>query len=179
MKFRTFAIVFVLCGCLALCGCHWVSQPGLPDTTGADVYGPPTVEIGGADDDGIGFVPWHGITTGDGTFHPNIIRGPQGGQHIWVSAHIQNLWPHKLLMSVGMHDMATGALVLPGDVTRILELTPYPTFYDYEGFIAYVSDPCAIADRPIRVTIHASDLYGVVTEDSAVITPVWSLPCGP
>ena len=159
---------------LMLCGCGWVSQPDLPDATGAEVFGPPSVEIGGANDDGSGFVAWH-----DGTVHPTIIRGPQGGQHIWVSAHMQNLWPHKLLMAVGMHDEETGALVLPGDVTRILELTSDVGFYHYNGFIAYVSEPCKIHDRKIRVHILAQDLFGVATTDTAVITPVWSLPCTP
>ena len=170
-----FARFPVIAWSLACCACGFVSQPGMPDASGdPDVLGPVSVEIGGANDDGIGFVPWH-----DGLARPNIIRGLQGGQHIWVSIHTHALWPHKALVSVGMHDEATGALVLPGDVTRMLELTPHETFYAFEGFVAYVSDPCAVANRPIRVRVQASDLYGVATADSAVITPIWSQPCPP
>ena len=162
------------CFALALGGCAYVSQPGLDATNGADVFGPPSIEIGGAADDGIGFIPWH-----DGTVHPTIIQGPQGGQHIWVSVHTNNLWRQKIQLSVGMRDEVTGALVLPGDVTRILSLTPHETFDAYEGFVAYVSEPCVIANRRIRATVLALDLYGLVTSDSAVITPVWSNPCAP
>ncbi len=159
---------------LLLSGCGFVSQPGVDAGGSADVLGPPGLEIGGADDSGLGFVSWR-----DGTARPTIISGPQGGQHIWVSAHIRGLWPKKISLSVGMHDFLTGALVLPGDVTRIVDLTPYPDDYEYQGFIAYVSNPCAIADRAIRVEMVASDLYGVATSDSAVVTPQWSYPCGP
>ncbi len=155
-------------------GCGYVSQPGLDATNGADVYGPPRLEIGGANDDGIGFIPWHGATV-----RPKIIQGPQGGQHIWVSMRSNGLWPKKIMLSVDMRDATTGALVLPGDVTRILGLTPHETFDAYDGFIAYVSEPCAIADRPIRVTMFASDLYGVATSDSAIVLPIWSTVCAP
>ncbi len=164
---------FIGLAAFALGGCSWASQPGIDAGGGGDL-GPPSLEIGGADDSGLGFVSWR-----DGTAKPTIIRGPQGGQHVWVSAHAHGLWKQKILLTVNMHDEQTGVLVEPGEVSRILNLTPYGDFDAYEGFTAYVSAPCAIANRLIRVEMLASDLYGVATSDSAVVTPQWSYPCGP
>ncbi len=168
------ARLFIGCLSLLLCTCGWTAQPGLDAGSGADVVGEPSVEIGGANLDGIGFALWHGTDP-----HPNIISGPQGGQHIWVSAHTRNLWYNKLSLTVEMRDDATGDIIAPGEVTRMVTLSRDVTFDRYEGLTAFLSSPCAVADHKIRIKLTAADLYGVATSDTAVVTPVWSQPCAP
>lgn len=164
-----------LLGLSLLAGCGTPVTPPAADAVGpADVYGKPTLTIGGANDDGFGFVQWH-----EAPAHPKIVSGLQGGQHIWVSMRSQNLWPEHMAIAVVMHDAATGALVEPGEVNRMLKLLPRPGYDTYEGFVAYVSKPCAIAGKKVRVEMTVRDLYGVTAQDSAEITPVWGGLCAP
>lgn len=137
--------------------------------------GDPWLQIGGSADDGSGFVQWH-----DANPKPKIIAGIQGGQHIWVSMRTRDVWPKKALLGVTMHRKDTGELVQPGKIERIVsELANYGTFYGFYGFVAYVSEPCVIRDRALQVTAEVSDLYGVVTTDTAVVTPTWDGLCAP
>ena len=155
----------------ALCGCTTTAPP--PDT--ADVSHHPSVEIGGARTDGTGFVPWHGTDP-----HPALIAGIQGGQHLWVSMRMQDLWPKQILLAVTMHLVDTGELVQPGKIERIISsLVNWSDAYGYDGFVAFVSEPCRLRNRAVSVTVEASDLYGVATSDTAIVTPTWDGVCGP
>ncbi len=131
------------------------------------------VQVGGANEDGTGFVDWS-----SGTFSPKVITGPQGGQHVWVSTKSIRVSPTKLRIGVIMHDAETGDLVKPGRV----EMTHTPAknaegWYEYDGIPAFVKEPCVISGRKLKVDLDISDLYGVTASTSAFITPHFDLWC--
>ncbi|MBI5608291.1 MAG: hypothetical protein HY902_05370 [Deltaproteobacteria bacterium] len=142
----------------------------------------PRVQVGGADDGGNGFVDWS-----SGSYPATLIHGPQGGQHIWVSAKTKNLFPNKARVSVTMYlESASGdELVKPGTTTVTGTLKPFPAppelpgeWLIYAGLPAFVSQPCKLAQQKVRVQVEVSDLYGVVASNKAWIRPKWTfMPC--
>lgn len=151
----------------------------LPGDGSATAVSGPTAVVGGSDDAGNGFVDWS-----SGMFSPAIIHGPQGGQHIWVSAKTQNLYPKKARIAVTMYQETPGPteeMVKPGrvEVTGTLKSWPAPPelpgpWLLYAGLPAFVSEPCKITGRKIRVELEISDLYGVKATHKAWIVPKWT-----
>lgn len=156
---------------LGLIATSCTTMPPLVDET-QDSMNPPTIELGGANDDGTGFIPWHGTDA-----HPRIIRGPQGGQHVWISLRAQNLAEKSMVVRVVMRDVATGELVLPGEVTRTLNFRPSADSAVFEGMTAFVNQPCVVTGREIEIVVTATDVNQVTGRDSAVVTAHWELPC--
>ena len=152
-----------------------VDSPDEPDA-GADTS---TVEmwaaVGGASVEGKGFIDWQ-----DGSATPAIIRGPQGGQHIWVSVRMTGLSPKKLKMTVEMARKDNGTVVKPGAVPLILTLKPspeHPTAFEFASLTAFVKCPCQVAGKPLVVRLELADLYGRTFQTSATITPTWDGDC--
>jgi len=166
-----------LSGVLAACGNvgsigsdnHSTDAADLPD--GATPT-QPTAWVGGANDDGSGFVDWR-----SGTARPTIIMGPQGGQHVYVSVRVAALWPKKIRMGVEMRDAQTGEVVKPGRIEITSSLKADEAWMAYAGMTAFVKEPCKISDRKMKVHLDVSDLYGVKATDDAVITPHWAGYC--
>ncbi len=139
--------------------------------------GDTTVLIGGANDDGTGFVDWHGQTA-----TPNLIMGPQGGQHVWVmlrTGHAFNAEKMRILMD--MTDLDTGLVVKPGQMpfTRTLTDAGDALVTDGNAITAYVKEPCVIKGHHIQVHVGVTDLVGLTGADQAVIIPSWSGFCSP
>lgn len=185
--------VRILLGCLAvLVGCASstgsASDSDASDGKSADLPADvtdttPRVQVGGADDGGNGFIDWS-----SGSYPATVIHGPQGGQHIWVSAKTKNLFPNKARVSVTMFLESPGAadeVVKPGTTTVTGTLKPFPAppelpgeWLIYAGLPAFVSQPCKIAQQKLRVQIEVSDLYGVLASNKAWIRPKWTfMPC--
>ncbi len=186
----TLAQILSLLLCLTACGS---SRPlpsvdaisgdiDLPDdvSSTADCPAPakigklPKAWIGGANDDGTGFVDWR-----SGAVTPTIIMGPQGGQHVYVSVRAANLWPKKIRMGVEMRDALTDEVVKPGRIEITSSLKADCEWMTYTGMTAFVKEPCKISDRKLKVHLDVSDLYGVKATDDAVITPHWEGYCAP
>ncbi len=184
-----FALLLVCVGLTGCAGSSGSSDTGnASDAKTADLPGDvtdttPRVLVGGADDGGNGFIDW-----ASGTYPATVIHGPQGGQHIWVSAKTRNLFPNKARISVTMYLETPGAaeeVVKPGTttVTGTLKAFPAPPelpseWLIYAGLPAFVSQPCKLAQQKVRVQVEVSDLYGVLASNKAWIRPKWTfMPC--
>ncbi|MBM4342741.1 MAG: hypothetical protein FJ100_05135 [Deltaproteobacteria bacterium] len=151
------------------------SQTAGPDGQPGDIPNTkPTTRVGGADPEGKGWLDW---STGKDT--PEILKGPQGGQHIWVSARTANLHPKKARITVTMFlETPTGdQVVKPGTVEMTGTLKWEEGWLVYAGLPAFVKEPCVIRDKKVRVELAVDDLYGVHAADTAWITPVWKGYC--
>lgn len=159
-------------------------RAGNPDGSTA-----PVARVGGADKEGKCWIDWN-----NGGATPEIIKGPQGGQHIWVSADTLNLHPKKARIAVTMYvEQPDGSseMVKPGrvEMTGTLKFPPapgergscgqLPSDLYYFGLPAFVKDPCKIAGKKVRVELEVDDLYGVHAESKAWITPTWNGYCDP
>lgn len=132
------------------------------------------VVVGGGDDEtGVGFVDW---STGQVT--PPMIRGPQGGQHVWVAVRTRGLWPAKMRINVTMTLLDTGVAVKPGTVPLMPTLTPAEDgWHTVDRITAYVKCPCQVKDRLVRVSVETVDLYGLSGAAEATIRPTWDGDC--
>lgn len=134
----------------------------------------PKAIVGGSCDNGSGFIDWHGVEE-----RPAIIRGIQGGQHIWASVRTQGLWAKKIRLSVEMFDAETGDVMKPGkvEITTSLKLNDGQGWLLYAGIPAFVQKPCNVMDRKLKVRFEANDLYGVQAVSEAFIRPTWDGFC--
>jgi hypothetical protein len=128
---------------------------------------------GGSDTTGKGFIDWS-----DGVATAPMIRGGQGGQHVWVTVRTHGLWPTKTRLNVTMTLIDTGIAVKPGTVPLMPTLHEIDAnWHEVESITAYVKCPCQVAGRRIRVDVEAIDLYGLTGNGSATITPTWDGDC--
>ncbi len=141
--------------------------------TDGGACGPVSLVIGGADKEGAGWVDWQAATA-----TPPMIRGPQGGQHIWVRTRSRGLWQKKARLDVTMTLIDTGIVVKPGTVPVMHTLQPEGECQDLSPPItAYVKCPCQVVGRKVRVDVSLLDLYGVSAKAKAEITPTWDGDC--
>lgn len=134
----------------------------------------PQAEVGGASEEGKGFVDWS-----SGTEAPAITRGPQGGQHIWVSAHVRHVFPNKARVAVTMfvEEGAVSVEVKPGRVEMTSNLKADGDWLIYPGIAAFVKEPCKIQGKKVRVELDVDDLYGRKVQAKAWIRPTWDGVC--
>jgi hypothetical protein len=168
-----------LTACGDVAGVAKVDGGPAAEVAGADADSLPLAQVGGANELGEGFVDWSA-----GAPAAAILRGPQGGQHIWVSALTRNLWYKKARVAVTLYVEATGAadeMVKPGrvEVTGTLKSADQAGWLIYAGLPAFVKEPCKIMNKRVRVELEVSDLYAVKATDKAWITPTWDGYCDP
>jgi hypothetical protein len=133
----------------------------------------PMVEVGGATDAGKGFIDWS-----DGQSSPAILRGPQGGQHIWVSVRARNVHPKKLRMAITMFIEETGKRVIPGRVTVTSTLKPDKDgWFLYQGVPSFVKCPCQIVGKKLRAELEIIDLYGRTASNEVWLSSTWDGSC--
>jgi len=179
------AVSLVLCAlfaafaCIASLGCEeW--QGSDPDAGANDGESDaPEVEIwaavGGASDDGKGFIDWQ---SGEET--AKMIRGPQGGQHVWVSVRMTGLSNKKLRMTVEMVREDNGKVVKPGAVPVMSSLKGNkfkPGGYQFSAITAFVKCPCQVAKKTLIVNLKLEDLYGRTYKTSAKVLALWDGDC--
>ncbi len=159
------AVTWLLLLSLAGCATSGVSTVG--GTSG--------VRIGGANEDGTGFVDWHSATVS-----PTIVMGPQGGQHVWVSLRTdRDFYASKMRITIAMTDLDTGEVVKPGEIPFTRTLVDDGQELQVSGITAYIKEPCKIKGHHVRVHADVEDLVGLTGSDEAVITPTWSGYCTP
>ncbi len=148
-----------------------------PDTHdgGSDVIDPdkePKVLVGGADENGAGFVDWS-----DDKAKPPMLRGMQGGQHVWFSVKARNVSPKKLRMAVTLIIDETAKAVIPGRVEYTSTPPEVDGWYLYQRARAYVKCPCQVVGKKLRVQLEVTDLYGRAASDEVWIEPTWDGNC--
>ena len=142
------------------------------DAASAPASTAPELRIGGAADDGSGFVDWSG-----GGARPPIITGPQGGQHVWLSVRTRNLVPQKVEIAARLVTPETCAAFAPGEVKLHVSLKADGPWLAYNGITAFVDHPCDVRDRPIRVKVTVTDATGATAHAEADIAPTWHGSC--
>lgn len=176
-SFFTGFLVFSLGGCDLFAG---PDDPppssGDAGSTDADAYSGPTIlEVGGADLKGSTFVDLSsGVTTA------SIIRGPQGGQHIWVMVRYKGdgLWPKKMKVLVTMRIRETGAIVKPGTVPVTQTMVARDGWMQLATAVpAFVKCPCQVFGRVLDVTVEVTDLYGREMQATAPLKGTWDGSC--
>jgi hypothetical protein len=120
------------------------------------------------------------VGTGQFEFEPlvddapvDVVCGPQGGQHIWVSVRARNLDPAHASVSVRISLDASGQIVCGQQIDDV-SLLPAAGWYEFTGIACFVTDPGLIEGRPVT-------LLGKVTEGRvrAAEARVRAVPRGP
>ena len=166
---RALAALCLLAAATCACGGGETDEP---DTK---VQLPPMAVVGGATDDGKSWVDWS-----SGDVAPPMLRGPQGGQHVWVSVRMQGLNPVKLKMTVEMRLKESGKVVQPGAVPVMRSIPPaqdQPDTFQFSGITAFVKCPCQVADKTVVVSLSLDDIYGRTASATAEIRPTWAEDC--
>lgn len=137
-----------------------------------DASGPPVFQIGGAKDDGTGFVDWSG-----GTSTAPIITGIQGGQHVWVSVRTRNIPVHKAHLLIKLARPADCSALEAGETEWRVPLVTQDDWKGYSGLTAYVSKPCEVQGKPVHVKVQLKDEDTLLAEADAFVTPTWDGVC--
>jgi hypothetical protein len=170
-----FLTAVMLLTCIA--GCTG-GEPGPAD--GGDASGDggaieTVIQIGGADKYGKQFID----LSGGGVKAP-ILRGPQGGQHIWLMVRFQgvDLSPKKLRIAATMRIRDTQVVVKPGTVTVTQTLRDKKGWFQLSTAIpAFVKCPCQVYGKQLDVEAAVIDLYGRTAIAKETITGTWDGVC--
>ena len=135
---------------LAVCSCASEATSAAPDVIAV------TFEIGGAADDGSGFVPWN-----DREQHVNMIMGPQGGQHVWLNVRTsKQVTPQKMHLDIDLKDLETGLTVVPMPVVFTPTLVDGGAYWQTDKpLTAWVKEPCKIKGHHVQLTVSGHDLW--------------------
>lgn len=130
---------------------------------------------------GCGPAPGEGevtIGSGEWRFEPvadgdevELVRGSQGGWHVWVSMEARGLDPRRVEM-----DLET---VIDSDMETHERSIVYLDFQDmgsggarFIGWPAVLSDPACASGRPLEITVTLTDQDGHVATDTCTVTPM-------
>lgn len=92
-----------------------------------------------------------------------LIYGPQGGHHVWITTCVPQLVTGPISVAFGLRDMETGELHAPSPVklkTWHKNLTAVPGYRCRGPLALYVSCPCAIDGRPLRLEVELEGAEG-------------------
>ena len=136
----------------------------------------PVVKVGGSTPFGLGFIDWSGEP-----HSAEVLTGPQGGQHIWISARTRNMAVTTATMAVTLLlETPTGdVLVKPGRVEMARKAEQNGVDIIYAGLPAFVKEPCKVKGQRVRVELDIRDQAGNVAADKAWITPTYTGYCDP
>jgi hypothetical protein len=118
------------------------------------IEGAPSIEIGGADFAGQRFEPF-----ADGEAR-DLVRGPQGGMHVWMHARMENVCPETAVLERRAVDDETGAVYFFS--RSPLEWIPLDDGrYELPGAEAMILCPPAldmpVVDHPLRFVATVTD----------------------
>ncbi len=172
------AHLLIVAGLIVWSGCAASSAPASSDAvsssdTSADsANNTPQVIVGGANDDGTGFVDWS-----SGLARPPIVTGIQGGQHVFVSVRTRNLYPVQVKINTMVATPVECKAYNPGSREWKVSLRTDDTWLGYQGITAFVDDPCLVKDKVVRVKVEVTDQNNVTASAYADIQPTWSGAC--
>lgn len=163
------------CAACLVCGCDMLRMDEDFDN-GADASSAaPTVQLGGTDDGGDGFVDWTG-----GNATPQLMNvGAQVSlRHIWLGVRMKNMQAQHVHFKIEFFDAATGASLPPGST----EITTGFKDRDgdwlaYSGMPGFLKDPCKVKDRKLNARLTLTDPSGSVGVSEATITPRYNGIC--
>jgi hypothetical protein len=134
---------------------------------------PIATTVGGADFAGHGFVDWS-ASAGE----PAIIRGPQGGQHVWLSVRFAAQPRGRLRLRSALRDRVTGAALEKGITTLAAKAQQgLDGTWIVDGLPVFVDKPCEVTDRVCQAWVEVIDADDCAVVASALVTPQWSEDC--
>jgi len=158
--------VVVLFGLLAGCAAK-TNEP-------ADVVSQPpsTVEIGGWSASDDAWIDWPASGA-----EVDIVRGPAGCCHIWVSLRWVADLSAKVDVSVEMRFADTGELVWPGKTVKKVIVKGEPPSFHVHGIPGFIYCPCRVRDQRLRVRATVTDTAGAPLSGEAKVTPRLNFQC--
>ena len=93
-----------------------------------------------------------------------IIAGPQGGHHIWISTRISGLDPRSVQFEFGVTDEESEQLLSVDSLQLIspMSTTSEGRWYDRSGLLAVLEQPAEdVHGRTVILWVNASDAEGV------------------
>jgi len=139
-------VLFVLGPILAGCG----AEPGPCDSLPMDGA---SVEIGGAPEGALGFEPFD-----DGADRP-LVRGSQGGYHVWLNVRARGLCPTSTRLELRVFEESTDTMVVFQSLPAHLEPSvDVPDSADLPRAIAMIICPALTDGVPVADAVHSVDL---------------------
>lgn len=143
------------------------------DTSPIGTLANPNLWLGGAAENGSGFVDWSA-----GGAVSDLVTGLQGGQHLWVVARAKAVNPKKAKISVLLTDLASDEEVAPGKTEWYFTLQPIAGgWLQSPAITAFVTKPCASAAKTLRVDVTVLDQDGVTQQAEAKVQTQWPGSC--
>lgn len=102
---------------------------------------------------------------------PELVCGPQGGQHMFLSVRARGLGPQRVSVAVSVSEVETGRPVCAQRIDDT-NLFVADDWAEYTGIICFVPDPERVSGRSVRVTGSITDRAGA-TESAAIDIVPW------
>jgi hypothetical protein len=117
--------------------------------------GEPSIELGGADDDGGGYVAFE-----DGADR-NLVYGTQGGFHVWLQLRTRGLCPGSTTLERRAVDTAGAVRVYNRGPLPLVEVGDAYELPNAERIILCPpTDALPVIDQPLRFEVTATDGEG-------------------
>ena len=115
------------------------------------------------------------VGTGTDSFEPledgqtvPVIKGPQGGYHIWTSIRVRAPIASKDL-KVRLHVDFNGAVLT--DTNYVLNFWQKGAYAEYYALTAFIPDPAAVDGQRVQLAIDVTDTNGLTASDSRTVIP--------
>jgi hypothetical protein len=135
------------------------------------LFGGCATEVGeGTLELGTGEWRYEPISDGDDV---DLIRGAQGGVHVWLSVHATGFDPDRVTMEI-VTEKLDGSLAPETSVVDV-RLDPAAEegapMYELLGWPAVLAAPGCVVDSELLVTVTLTDADGTTATDQHVIVP--------
>lgn len=89
-----------------------------------------------------------------------IVCGPQGGQHIWVSVRARNLSPDPVSIRVSIRLADSGQLVCGQQIDDTSLFAAAGGWGEFTGIACFVPEPALVSGRPVLLQGRVADAAG-------------------
>lgn len=99
----------------------------------------------------------------------DIVKGPQGGFHVWGALRAWKLDPKNLEIEYWI-DLAAGGENIAHNKYR-LSLLPKGDYAEWFGMTLFILDPSKVDGKEVVIRFEAKDASGRLAQDSRHVTP--------
>ncbi len=120
----------------------------------------------------LGTGEWRYETLADGD-EVDLVRGSQGGVHVWLSMRASGLDPDRVTMEI-VTEKLDGSLA---PETSVVEVSLNPAaeegvlMHEILGWPAVLAEPGCVVDSELLVTVTLSDENGTSATDQRLVVP--------
>ncbi|MFW6050062.1 MAG: hypothetical protein ACODAU_02740 [Myxococcota bacterium] len=130
---------------------------------------------------------WLEVGGGEWQFEPledgqevELVRGGQGGYHVWVSLRAGGVDPDNVRMSITTEILSLAGSESGSTLDRDLGSAPEPGTYHYIGWPAVLPEPGCADGEEVEVRVTITDRHGTQVGDRRTVVPLASItppPC--